>query len=361
MAVPASLIPELEAVIECGSHVRRAELLGQITDLFLAGAERFTDEHVRLFDDVLGRLINEIEGKALSELSRRLAPVGNAPLEVVRRLARDDDVTIAGPVLQQSIQLTQSDLIAIAETKSQAHLLAISGRSEIAEPVTDLLVRRGDREVIRSVARNRDARFSDAGFSVLVDRSEGDGELAETVGSRPDIPPHRFQDLLRRATAVVQQRLLEAAAPDAQAEIKRILAKISDEVAGGAAPCDYTDALGKVDALHKAGRLDEVQLVEFADSGRYEEMVASLVRLCRVPIDVVDRLMTADRPDPILILCRSSGWGWPTAKAIIMARRGRRGESSEALDTAYSNFERLSPATAQRVIRFWQARQAGSS
>jgi hypothetical protein len=84
----------------------------------------------------------------------------------------------------------------------------------------------------------------------------------------------------------------------------------------------------------------------------------TLSRLCAVPIEIVDRLMNGDRPDPILILCKSSGWGWATVRAIITVRPGSKGTSSQGLDSAYSNFERLSPATAQRVMRFWQAQPA---
>jgi hypothetical protein len=100
--------------------------------------------------------------------------------------------------------------------------------------------------------------------------------------------------------------------------------------------------------------------VNFARDGKHEEMVAALSRLCVVPIDVVDRLMGGDRPDPILILCKSAGWEWPTARTLIMARPGNNSASSVGLDTAFTNFERLSPATAQRVMRFWQARPAGN-
>jgi hypothetical protein len=32
------------------------------------------------------------------------------------------------------------------------------------------------------------------------------------------------------------------------------------------------------------------------------------------------------------------------------------GRPNQGLDAAYANFERLSPATARRVLRFWQAR-----
>src|SRR5216684_7528726 len=357
MSAPASLIPELEEVIQNGSPERRAEALKRITALFLDGAPRFNDDHVRLFDDVFNCLIAEIESKARSELSHRLAPVGNAPVEVVRRLAQDDDIAVAGPVLKQSRRLAETDLVDIAQTKSQAHLLAISGRPGIAEPVTDVLVRRGDQEVVRSVADNRDARLSEGSFFTLVDRAGKDGVLAEKVGLRPDIPPRLFRDLLLKATEVVQQRLLASAKPETQAEIRRVLAKVSHEVAAKAAPRDYSAARRTVEALRREGKLDEAALVEFANTGKYEETVAALACLCAAPIEVVDRLMRGDRPDPILILCKSAGWGWPTAKAIIMARPTGRAPSSQGLDAAYSNFERLSSATAQRVMRFWQVRR----
>src|ERR1043166_3181525 len=196
MASPASLIPELEDVLAHGSAERRVLTLQRITTLFRSGADRFTEDHVRVFDDVLGRLIAEIEAKARAELANRLAPVRNAPVQVGRRLATDDDLSVAGPVLVQSRRLGDADLVDIARSKSQAHLLAISTRSAIAEPVTDVLIERGDREVARSVAQNRAARLSEGGFSTLVERAEADGDLAEKVGSRAHISaPHSRRGL----------------------------------------------------------------------------------------------------------------------------------------------------------------------
>ena len=238
----SSLIPELEDVIQHGSPERRIRMLERITALFLNGASQFNEDHVRVFDDVLGRLIEEIETKARAELSHRLAPVGNAPVGVVRQLAKDDDIAVAGPVLQQSRRLADTDLVDIARSKSQAHLLAISARNGIAEPVTDVLVRRGDREVARSLAQNRAARLSEGSFTTLVTQAEHDGVLAENVGLRPDIPAKLFQDLLLKATKVVQDRLLASARPETRAEIQRVLAKVSGEVASKSGPRDYAAA-----------------------------------------------------------------------------------------------------------------------
>jgi len=109
MGAPASLLPELEDVVQHGTPEKRAETLRRITTLFLEGADRFAPEHISLFDDVIGCLIEEIEAKALAELARRIAPVPNAPAEVVSALAKNDDIAVAGPLLKQA-RLDDSDL-----------------------------------------------------------------------------------------------------------------------------------------------------------------------------------------------------------------------------------------------------------
>src|SRR5262249_28775389 len=178
-------------------------------------------------------------------------------------LARDEGIAAAGPVRHQSRRIAEADLVDIAQTKSQAHLLAISGRAGIAEPVTEVLVRRGDHEVARKVAENRGARLSDDSFCKLVDRAEQDGALSEQGGLRPDIPPRLFRDLLLKATEVVQQRLLASAKPETQAEIRRVLAKVSDEVGASRAPRDYSAARRVVEGMQREGKLDEAALVDF--------------------------------------------------------------------------------------------------
>jgi uncharacterized protein (DUF2336 family) len=58
-----------------------------------------------------------------------------------------------------------------AETKSQGHLYAISQRATLSEAVTDVLVDRGEQCILRTVAANRGARFSNLGFRKLIERA----------------------------------------------------------------------------------------------------------------------------------------------------------------------------------------------
>jgi uncharacterized protein (DUF2336 family) len=357
MGATRSLIPELEEVVQRGSREKRAETLARITALFLDGASRYNDEHVDLFDEVFGLLIDEIEAKARAELANHLAPVTNAPVKVLRKLAHDDDIAVAGPVLKFAPRLAEADLVDLAMTKGQAHLHAISARRALGEAVTDVLVWRGNRDVARRVADNRSARISEKGFYRLVKRAEEDGILAEKVGLRPDIPAPMFRDLLTKATAVVHRRLIAAATPEVRATICDVLAKVAKEVGARVGPRDYRAAQRVVLSLDRANRLDEAALVSFCSEDKFEEAVVALATLAKVPIKIVDRLMGGDRPDPVLILCKAAGLSWPAVKAVIKARPDGGATSAQGLDAAFGNYGRLSASTAQRVVRFWQVRQ----
>lgn len=360
MAHSTSLIPELEEALRAGSADKRLRALQQITDLFIHGAPAYNDAHVQLFDDVLGRLVEEIEARALAELAVRLAPVANAPAGVVQRLARDDNISVAGPLLKQSQRLADTDLAEIARSKGQDHLLAISQRARIDPTVTDILVTRGDQQVARRIAANRGARLSEAGFKRLVDRAERDDILAVRVGERPDIPAHIFRDLVVRATELVQKRLLAGARADTRAEISRVLAKVSRDV-NARRVYDFRNAQHTVLALQKARKLDERHLAAFAADGKFEETAAALSMLCAVRIDVVERLMSGDQADPVLILCKAVGFDWSTAQSVMTVCGSGRRRSQQAITEAGANFELLSQAAAQRVVRFWQAKPSDAT
>jgi uncharacterized protein (DUF2336 family) len=359
-----SLIAELEDAIQSGSKDRRVDTLRRITDLFVADADRLSDQQIDVFDDVLGHLIKRIEAKALAELSRRLAPINNAPIDVVRRLARDDNIVVAEPILAASARLCDNDLIEIANTKTQAHLLAISARPQIGEAVTDVLLQRGGRDVFRCLAGNTGASFSQHGFETLVRHAERDEQLAEKVGLRLDVPLRHFRELLLRATEAVRARLLTLAGPENRNHIQRVLARISKDAqheASRRSEHDYAKAHAKVSAMHSEGKLDEGAIFDFANDGQYADIVAALSLLCSAPIPLVENLLHSKHREAILIPCKAAQLQWPTVRAILDCRSIAGKLSDLDVDSARTDFIKLSPSGAQRVLRFWQVRQTVSN
>jgi len=350
------LMDELQA-IRNASEDRRAATVRQITDLFLCGADCFSNEQIELFDDVFLRLIDGIERRVLIQLANSLAPVESAPVNVVRQLAKNDEIQIAGPVLAQSARLDVADLIEIAKTMSQDHLLAISDRKRIEQALTAILVDRGNEDVLCKVASNTGASLSEADFGVLVGRAENDERLTETVGLRSDIPPHLFERLLLRATKVVQERLLKSINPVARPELHRILTTVAQGFGLEGQFRSYEAARALVTAKHQAGTLLEADLLDYARTKKCEELVVALALLCSVSVDIIDRLMDLDRPDALLIACRSAGLEWSTTREII-SLQARDQEISEAgFRRARENFNNLTKSSADRILHFWQSRQ----
>jgi uncharacterized protein (DUF2336 family) len=356
-AMTDSLIVELEEAVHSHSAEKRVETLRRVTDLFLGEADRLNDEQIGVFDDVLGQLIQRIETRALAELSSRLAPIHSAPIDVIRRLARHDEIAVAGPVLSESPRLMASDLIEIAKTKSQSHLLAISGRAQLEETVTDVLLTHGNREVSNRLATNSGARFSETGFETLVKAGETDAALAERVGLRLDLPIRLLRELLLKATEAVRSRLLSLATAENQDEIRRVLGTISNEVSQEAiAPRDFTKACELVLSMHKKEQLNEAALLEFANARKYEEVVAALSLLCGVTIEIIKPVMKGAKADGLLIPCKAADLKWATVSAILKNRVAHHSISDQDLALCKSNFIALSKTTAQRALRFWMVR-----
>ena len=358
-----SLIAELEGAIQSGLKDKRVEALRRITDLFVNDADRFNDQQIEVFDDVLGHLIKHVERKALVELSQRLAPVNNAPIEVVKRLARDEDVTIAAPILRQSSRLTDDDLIDVANTKNQGHLLAIASRATVGSHVTDALLRRGDRNVFHKLAENTGAKFSEGGFATLVKRAEMDEHLAEWVGLRLDVPLALFRELLLRATEAVRSRLLSLAGPENRNKIQHVLTVISEDTqheAGFQTERDYTAAHGRATELKAKGELTDATVLEFAKADRYADLLAALSVMCAAPMGLMEALLRSDHREGWLVPCKVAGLDWSTVRAILGSRYIARPLADQTLDAARNDYSKLSQAGAGRILRFWQVRQTAS-
>jgi uncharacterized protein (DUF2336 family) len=351
------LIDELEAAVSTGGNARRIEILTRITDLFVGAAERYSDEQIGVFDDVMARLVSTIEADARAILAQRLAPIANAPAAVIHILAFDDDIDVAQPVLQHSQRLDDSALRANANTKSQRHLFAISQRRQLNEAVTDILVQRGDRKVVHSVARNAGARFSDTGFQTLVTRAANDDDLATFVGKRSDIPRRHLLVLLEKASATVRARLTTEN-PQAGAAIKSVVAEVAGGIREGTrkASPDFAAAQAAVEQLHRLRRIGEAEVLQYARERKFEETAIALSILCDTPIDVVERALLDPGAEIVLILAKVADLSATTTKAILLLRAADRGMSAKDLDQALASFNRLQPETARRVLSFFRTR-----
>jgi uncharacterized protein (DUF2336 family) len=292
-----SLAEELEAVVASGSLSRRSDILSRVTDLFIYDAARYSPDQVRLFGDVMTRLARGMGSEARARLAERLAPIGSAPVNVVQMLALDDDANVAGPVLVQSERLFERDLLLIAGSKGQNHLLALAHRERLSQRVTDMLIARGDHAVLGILVRNRGARFSAAGWRRLHERTRTDAAI----------------------TAELARRSEEAA----------------------------------VEHSHSGS---EAEVYRHARDGKLEETAAALANLSGIPSDAVEHALLNQRADVVLVIAKAVGLSSITTEALVRLRAADRGMSAEDVAQALAKFNRLPRDSARRVLNFFRIR-----
>jgi uncharacterized protein (DUF2336 family) len=361
-ASPESLLDELQTTLAHGTVARRVETLRRVTDLFINGAVDYSDEQVGLFDDVFQCLIVHIETSAKALLSNRLAPIDTAPPQTIRALAFDDLIEVAAPVLSQSERLDDDALIETARTKSQAHLMAISTRRVLSGAVTDVLVQRGDDDVVQSTVNNPGAEFSERGFTRLVNRAESDDDLATCVGLRPTIPRHLYLKLLAKASATVRARL-EAANPQQAEEVPTAVREATQRARSAPSAVSKETAMAHalVKSLYEDGRLDEHQVEAFAEAGKFDEANAGLAALANVSVAIAENMMIETRAEGVMILAKVAGMSWSTVKSIIFMRDELSGGEPTDIGACKDTYERLRPSTAQQVLRFHRMQQTSAA
>jgi uncharacterized protein (DUF2336 family) len=355
-----SFLQELDIAVSRGSAESRQRALWYATDLLITG--RYTDDEIWMFGEIIGRLEQDIEVAARAQLAKQLARVDHAPVKIIKKLAFDDLIDIAGPVLRQSERLDTRTLVANARTKSQQHLLAISRRKSIVQEVTDELVTRGNREVVSSVATNNGARFSDFGILHMIKRSEGDSILVEQLGRRKDIPRHLFQQLIAKASDNAKKKM-ERERPEVASQVQTLVGDVTGRLQAkfGPASKSYFAAKRHVAKQKQNGHLNENKIFEYAQSHKFEEATVGLSLLCSLPVDVVERALLDKSREVILILAKALEFSWQSAMALLFLGAPNHRISSQDLDDLRKEYADLNIETSRSVLKAYQSRRHAAS
>ena len=354
---------ELTRIAAERSPEKRLELLHKVTDLYLDGVDTYSKTETYLFNEIMEKIVDQFSRDLKREVSSNLALLPDFPGNIVRKLADDSDIEIARPVLRNAFSLTEDDLVRIAQRGSQAHLAAIAGRSTLPEKVTDVLIDRGERDVVHTVTANHGARFSDYGMDRLLGKAAEDVDLRELLVERPDLSPQVIDRLL----PMISDSLIEK------------LAERGYDV-NGALPVDMIHALRQrftaalrtrkdnilqvsvvIDQIRKGhARLDE-SVLQIAQTGRLLDVATLLGTFARLDRDHVFKLLFKGQLQTILVLGRSLELSWQTLDAILAVRAVKSRQSYFPDPKARAEFEATDMATAQRAIRFLRVRQVATA
>lgn len=355
---PQNKLVDLIALAQEPSSAKRRELLREVTDLFFAGAEAHSAGEMQAFDGVLVTLAAEMEQEIRAQLAGRLADAPRAPPSLVRTLAADE-MGVAGPILSRSKALGERDLVAIAESQGQAHLRAISTRSDLTTAVSDVIVARGDDTTLGALLINPSAPLSRQASERVVDRASENSTLHEVVVDRHDLPV----DLLNEMYFVVEARLREqimarnAALDPAELEAALTAGRKRLAARDGALPPDFAQAEALIKGLRARGSITPQALANFLRRNERTKFLIALAELSDIDFHTARRIVERRELDALAIICRAADFDRALflTFAVLIMEPGQAMARAQEYGKLYND---LPKDTALRTMRFWRMRRS---
>jgi hypothetical protein len=149
------------------SSEKKHELAEHVTGLLVARADDPGSEETHLLNNMLEGVYDSLAHDAKRKMSERLADVPSMSSKLAAAMA-SDDLPVAQAVLERSKSLREEDLRKIAETKDQGYLLALAKRDHVSNDISNILIKRGSRDVKHTLAANLGAEITMPVFESLV-------------------------------------------------------------------------------------------------------------------------------------------------------------------------------------------------
>lgn len=360
MSAQTGTVSRLKQLIEVareGSTEKRADLLREITDVFMAAPDRYTSTEMQHFDVILSKVTESVELALRAEIAEKLADTPNAPRNLVRQLAHDD-ITVAQPILERSPALSEDDLVRIIRQRTQDHMKAISRRREVTPVVSAELVERGDKEVLVTLAENQGAKFTGETMSKLVEQSRAITELQAPLTERYDLPDNLLTQMYFFVSSALKREilkrsdLLDPALIDAAIEGNR--AKILKSAVDSAHQ-DLAAARKFIEEKIAAGLLNETLLKELVESRRSTEFLLAFAHQAGVDSSTAQRILQDKSFESLAIACRAAGLERSTFAKIVFGLQRSEADQQKAL-RILDLYLKVPYEAAERVMRFWRVR-----
>ncbi len=352
-----SRLKQLIDIAKEGSEERRTDLLREITDVFMAAPDRYTSTEMQHFDVILSKVTESVETALRKEIAEKLADVPNAPRNLIRQLALDE-ISVAEPILERSMALTEEDLIRVVRQRTQAHMKAITRRREVPEGVSAELVERGDKEVLVSLAENKGAQIGESAMEKLVEHSRNIAELQAPMAKRYDLPPQLLTQMYFFVSSALKREILkrsemlDPALIDEAVDANR--AKILTKAVSDA-KADVSSAQQFIEDRVRSNSLNESLLKTLIEARRSTEFLLGFAHYVGVDPSTAKRILQDRSWESLALACRAAGLERSTFAKIVFGLQRGEAEQNKAL-RILDLYLKVPAEAAERVMRFWRVR-----
>jgi uncharacterized protein (DUF2336 family) len=252
---------------------------------------------------VLETLIQDQAVRIRRVIAETLKEMKTAPPGLIQRLARDPELSVAGPVLQYSPVLTDQDLLDIVrQLPIPGAAAAIARRRLLSSAVADEIGNGIDVDAITALLSNSSAQIREETLDRLIERAPQYPAWHQPLVDRPRLSGEAVRKLARFVAADLIARLQTRTdlPPSTIAELQQIVLQRLERDAGEAPPAlpppraeGPSGLLAEANRLKAEGKLNEATLIDALVGGRPALVLAGLSVLAGLPLPVIEKIVSA--------------------------------------------------------------------
>jgi uncharacterized protein (DUF2336 family) len=313
--------------------------------------------------DLLVEMLRDAVVEERARVARRLANLTDIPPALVRLLLRDA-IEVAGPLLENSVALSDADLVDCARRGGVEHRRLIAVRRGVTELVCEALIEPLEPVVIEALLHNELARFSSDAIESLVGATQAEPRYIPLLLRRSELRPSHAYIIFWWADADARRIILQRFAVS-----REILQEAAGDVFPLAAAEGWSDPLSRKAlqfierrqrnrlAIEKSPYASLDEAIAAAESGFRRDVAEEISYLSGLKPMTGAKIFTDAGGEPLAILCKATGL--PKAALRSLWRALRRPETDEAgapnpaLERVLITYDMIAVDRAQTVLRYW--------
>jgi len=365
MSEPASALQNVTAAAGApvgGSRARRA-LLKRLADVVSLPGSRVNAFERAVVGDLLVEMLREAEPSERVRVAKRLAPLTEIPDSLTRLLLRDTSGA-AEFLLEECSAFSDSDLIACALEAGHSQRLAMAGRRNLSEAITDALVSQLEPAVMDRLLHNKEARLSQMGIEELVNASRQAVSLIDPLLKRAELRPSSAYVMFWWCATEQRRTILSRFAVS-----REVLQELVDDVFVMAAEEGWQDPLARKAlqfierrqrnraAIEKSPYDSLEHAVAVAADGLTRELASEISFLAGVKPMTGAKIFTDLGGEPVAVLCKATGLPKDCIRQLWRGMRrpetGEDGQPDARLAEVLITYDMIAVDRAQTVLRYW--------
>ncbi len=331
-----------------------SELINSVAAILDAN---LTDSEKALASDVLIGLIQQVERDIRINLSHKLAPRDDLHHSLLNYMAYGT-IDIAGPVLEYSPLLTDTDILYIIEATSPNHWRAIANRDCLSERISESLINKGDAKAIHNLLLNESILLEDNLLKMIGVIAPQDEDLAKDYIGYKSLPKNLAVAVYWQVSVAIREKITQ----QFKVTGEEVDAALEDSVQ------DFTDTILSSDNMrpsnlmveiasqyHASGRIKDRLFVDCLRRRQGRFFIALFAKHTDLSFDIIWSMMQQVGGQALAVACRATNISKEHFVSLFLLTRtiarSSQAVTAEELKMAMRYYDGLTYKTARDILK----------